>query len=63
MQGQQIWKSEKWEVVVNQVVYVEGLKHNLISVYRLVIGTSNLVLFDEDFNVVSNKEMNEVFLK
>ena len=33
------------KVTVNRVAYVEGLKHNLISVYQLVVGTRNQVLF------------------
>lgn len=48
---------------VNRLDYVEVLKHNLISVSQLIVGTWNHILFDEDGHVISNKEMKEVLLK
>nr|KAJ0206560.1 hypothetical protein LSAT_V11C500289890 [Lactuca sativa] len=47
---------------VNRVVYVKGLKHNLISVSQLVIGTGNQVVFDEEGRIISNKETKEILL-
>lgn len=48
---------------VNQVAYVEGLQHNLISISQLVVGTGNQVVFDEKGSFISNKETKEVLLK
>lgn len=51
------------EYTVNRVAYVEGLKHNLISVSQLVVGTGNQVLFDEEGSIISNKQTKEILLK
>ena len=48
---------------VNHVTYVEGLKHNLISVSQLVVGTRNQVVFNEAGSIISDIETNEVLLK
>lgn len=48
---------------VNHVVYVEGLKHNLISVSQLVVGTGNQVFLDKEGSVIFNKLTREVLLK
>ena len=47
---------------VNRVAYVEGLKHNLISLSQLVAGKGNQVLFYEEGSTISNKETKEVLL-
>ena len=39
-------KATNEKFVVNRVAYVEGLKHNLISVSQLVVGTGNQFVFD-----------------
>ena len=49
--------------MVNRVAYVEGLKHNLISVSQLVVGTGNQVIFDEEGSIISNKQTKEILLK
>ena len=56
-------KFTNWKFTLNQVAYVEGLQHNLVSVSQLVVGTSNQVVFDEERSVISNKETKEVLLK
>lgn len=48
---------------VNQVAFVEGLQHNLISVSQLVVGTGNQFIFNEEGSVISNVETKEVLLK
>ena len=65
----QKWKVKGIEKVmngkfkVNKVVYVKGLKHNLMSISQLIIGTRNQVFFDEEGSVIWNKETKEVLLK
>ena len=49
--------------IVNWVACVEGLKHNLISVLQLVVGTGNQVLFYEEGSIISKKVTKEVILK
>ena len=48
---------------MNRVVYVEGLKHNLISVSQLVVGTGNQVVFNKEGNIISKIATQEVLLK
>nr|KAJ0185473.1 hypothetical protein LSAT_V11C900478370 [Lactuca sativa] len=47
---------------LKRVAYIEGLKHNLISVSQLVVGTGHHVVFDEEGSVISNKETKEILL-
>ncbi|XP_023747456.1 uncharacterized protein LOC111895607 [Lactuca sativa] len=47
---------------VNRVAYVEVLKHILISVSQLVVGTRKQMFFDEEGSI-SNKEIKDVLLK
>ena len=35
-------------ITIDRVAYVKGLKHNLISVSQLVLGTGKQVTFDDD---------------
>ncbi|XP_023752546.1 uncharacterized protein LOC111900907 [Lactuca sativa] len=51
------------QFTVNRVAYVEGLQHNLISVSKLVVGTKNQVLFNEEGSIISNVYAKEVLLK
>lgn len=37
---------------INRCTYVEGLKHNLISVSQLVVGTGNQVLLYDEGSVI-----------
>jgi len=48
---------------VKRVAYVEGLKHNLISVSQLCVKTGIKVLFDEYGSVIKNKKTKEVLLR
>ena len=48
---------------INQVAYIEGLKHNLVNVSQLVVGTGNQVVFDEEGIFISNKDTKEVLLR
>ena len=57
------WKITNVQFMVNQVAYVEGLQHNLISVSQLVVGTGNQVVFNEEASIISNVNTNEVLLK
>lgn len=49
--------------IIKRVFYAEGLKHNLISVSKLLVGTGNQVLFDEEGSMMLDKIKNEVLLK
>ena len=48
------------DFTINKVAYVEGLKHNLITVSQLVVGTGLKVSFIEDGSEIEDKEQNNV---
>ncbi|XP_023766538.1 uncharacterized protein LOC111915062 [Lactuca sativa] len=48
---------------IQKVAYVEGLQHNLISVYQWVVGTSLKVSFDDEGSEIIEKETKVVLLK
>ncbi|KAL4579910.1 hypothetical protein LXL04_016080 [Taraxacum kok-saghyz] len=51
------------EFTIKRVAYVEGLKHNLISVSQLVVGTSLRISFDDEGSVIEDKKTKNVILK
>jgi len=51
------------KITVKKVAYVMGLKHNLISVSRLCVGTGHSITFDEEGSVIKDKLTEEVLLK
>ncbi|KAL4564910.1 hypothetical protein LXL04_028986 [Taraxacum kok-saghyz] len=51
------------EFTINRVAYVEGLKHNLISVSQLVVGTGLKITFDDEGSVIEDKKTKNVILK
>ena len=42
------------EFTIKRVAYVEGLKHNLISVSQLVVGTGLRIPFDDEGSVIED---------
>lgn len=42
------WKEFNGEFMIRNVVYVEYLQHNLISIFQLVVGTGLKGSFDEE---------------
>ena len=51
------------DFTINKVAYVEGLKHNLISVSQLVVGTGLKVSFDEDGSEIEDKSTKQCLIK
>ena len=51
------------DFTINKVAYVEGLKHNLISVSQLVVSTGLKVSFDEDGSEIEGKSAKQCLIK
>ncbi|KAI3790994.1 hypothetical protein L2E82_04492 [Cichorium intybus] len=51
------------QFTINRVAFVEGLKHNLVSISQLVVGTGNAVTFNNQGSVITKEATNEVLLK
>ncbi|KAI3737799.1 hypothetical protein L2E82_27811 [Cichorium intybus] len=51
------------QFTVNRVAFVEGLKHNLVSISQLVVGTGNAVTFNNQGSIITKEATNEVLLK
>ncbi|KAI3767811.1 hypothetical protein L2E82_18230 [Cichorium intybus] len=51
------------QFTISRVAFVEGLKHNLVSIYQLVVGTGNDVTFNNQGSVITKEETKEVLLK
>ncbi|KAI3740497.1 hypothetical protein L2E82_30955 [Cichorium intybus] len=51
------------QFTINRVAFVEGLKHNLVSISQLVVGTGNVVTFNNQGSVITKEATNEVLLK
>ncbi|KAL4582285.1 hypothetical protein LXL04_006830 [Taraxacum kok-saghyz] len=51
------------EFTIKRVAYVEGLKHNLISVSQLFVGTGLKITFDDEGSVIEDKKTKNVILK
>ena len=51
------------DFTINKVAYVKGLKHNLISVSQLVVGTGLKVSFDEEGSEIEEKSTKQVLIK
>ncbi|KAL4578457.1 hypothetical protein LXL04_014580 [Taraxacum kok-saghyz] len=51
------------DFTINKVAFVEGLKHNLISVSQLVVCTGLKVSFDEDGSEIEDKSTKQCLIK
>ncbi|KAI3503844.1 hypothetical protein L1887_32298 [Cichorium endivia] len=51
------------QFTINRVAFVEGLKHNLVSISQLVVGTGNAVTFNDEGSVITEEATKEVLLK
>ncbi|KAI3782315.1 hypothetical protein L2E82_12357 [Cichorium intybus] len=51
------------QFTINRVAFVEGLKHNLVSISQLVVGTGNAVTFNNQGSIITKEATNEVLLK
>ncbi|KAI3739799.1 hypothetical protein L2E82_30211 [Cichorium intybus] len=51
------------EFTISRVAFVEGLKHTLVSISQLVVGTGNAVTFNNQGSVITKEETKEVLLK
>ncbi|KAI3700035.1 hypothetical protein L2E82_44649 [Cichorium intybus] len=50
------------QFTINRVAFVKGLKHNLVSISQLVVGTGNVVTFNNQGSIIMKEAMKEVFL-
>ncbi|KAI3494513.1 hypothetical protein L1887_40762 [Cichorium endivia] len=51
------------QFTINRVAFVEGLKHNLVSISQLVVGTGNAVTFNDQGSIITKEATQEVLLK
>ncbi|KAI3510701.1 hypothetical protein L1887_17834 [Cichorium endivia] len=51
------------QFTINPVAFVEGLKHNLVSISQLVVGTGNAVTFNDQGSVITKEATKELLLK
>ncbi|KAI3522308.1 hypothetical protein L1887_11842 [Cichorium endivia] len=51
------------QFTISRVAFVEGLKHNLVSISQLVVGTGNAVTFNNQGSVITKEATNKVLLK
>ncbi|KAI3680401.1 hypothetical protein L2E82_50388 [Cichorium intybus] len=51
------------QFTISRVAFVEGLKHNLVSISQLVVGTGNVVTFNNQGSVITKEATKEVLLK
>ncbi|KAI3499752.1 hypothetical protein L1887_35561 [Cichorium endivia] len=51
------------QFTINRVSFVEGLKHNLVSISQLVVGTGNAVTFNDQGSIITKEATKEVLLK
>ncbi|KAI3505818.1 hypothetical protein L1887_28103 [Cichorium endivia] len=51
------------QFTINRVAFVEGLKHNLVSISQLVVGTGNAVTFNNQGSTITKEATQEVLLK
>ncbi|KAI3700454.1 hypothetical protein L2E82_45084 [Cichorium intybus] len=51
------------QFTISRVAFVEGLKHNLVSISQLVVGTGNAVTFNNQGSIITKEATNEVLLK
>ncbi|KAI3700123.1 hypothetical protein L2E82_44740 [Cichorium intybus] len=51
------------QFTINRVAFVEGLKHNIVSISQLVVGTGNVVTFNNQGSVITKEATKEVLLK
>ncbi|KAI3493456.1 hypothetical protein L1887_41848 [Cichorium endivia] len=51
------------QFTINRVAFGEGLKHNLVSISQLVVGTGNAVTFNNQGSTITKEATQEVLLK
>ncbi|KAI3493174.1 hypothetical protein L1887_42164 [Cichorium endivia] len=51
------------QFTINRVAFVEGLKHNLVNISQLVVGTGNAVTFNNQGSTITKEATQEVLLK